>query len=80
MVCPVKRSGYVSNAMDPSVGGGALARIRLTSTFRAELRDKESPQLNNPAMKRNRVGRKSWRGGGGEKKSVNHRKQKKPKN
>lgn len=82
VVCPVKSSGYVSNAMDPSVGGGALARIRLTSTFRAELRDKESPQLNNPAMKRNRVGRKSWRGGRGRKGQwiTENRKQKKTTN
>lgn len=59
MICPVKSSGYVSKAMEPSVGGGALARIRLTNTFRPELRDKGSPQRNELATKRNMVGRKS---------------------
>lgn len=61
VVCPVKSSGYVSKAMEPSVGGGALARIRLTSTFRPESRDRESPERNKPATKRNMVGRKSCR-------------------
>lgn len=47
--------------MEPSVGGGALARIRLTSTSRPLWREGASPWLNRPAVKRSRVGRKSCR-------------------
>lgn len=40
-----------------------MARIRLTSTSRPQWRDRGSPQPNKPAVKRNRLGRKSWRRG-----------------
>ena len=43
------------------MGGGALARIRLTSTSRPQWRDTGSPQPNKPEVKRNRLGRKSWK-------------------
>lgn len=46
--------------MEPSVGGGALAMIRLTNTSRPQWRDRASPLLNKPVVKRNRLGRKSW--------------------
>lgn len=50
-----------------------MARIRLTSTFRPQLRDRVSPQPNIPVVKRNRLGRKNWRRRG---RKVNRQKQK----